>query len=80
MADEQQQESSPTTLHKWAESVIYMEQLAGGSYRKPPFRSLPGLEHPAIITQAAFEETFRPGVTDRNLFGQSAHLRTSITI
>jgi hypothetical protein len=37
-----------------------MEQLAGSSYRNPPFRSLPGLEHPAIITQAAFEETFRP--------------------
>jgi hypothetical protein len=37
-----------------------MERLAGSAYRNPSFRPLPGLEHPAIITQAAFEETFRP--------------------
>jgi hypothetical protein len=60
VTDQQQQESSQAALQEWAQALICMEQLAGSSYRNPPFRSLPGLEHPAIITQAAFEETFRP--------------------
>jgi hypothetical protein len=60
MTDEQQQESCLATLYDWAKSVIVIEKLVSSSHRNPPFRSLPGLEHPAIITQAAFEETFRP--------------------
>lgn len=52
--------SDLTTLKEWAEAMVAAHVLAGGPLRRGRSRPLLCLQHPAVLIQAALQETFRP--------------------
>lgn len=52
--------SDLTVLREWAEAMVAAHILAGGPLRGGWSRPLLSIAHPAVLIQAALQETFRP--------------------
>lgn len=61
MVDKRKGNSNSPTPHEWAIAEHLTQRLSGSPNRRDTvLGSLPGITHPAILVQAALEETFRP--------------------
>lgn len=60
MREKRHPEATPEALAEWAQAVRVMDGLARWGSRRDSDGSIPPVEHPAILIQAALQETFRP--------------------